>query len=124
MPLANPLVLNDGTADRSYSSVGYGPSERTFTEPAASFATPATVRVAHSSFVKNGIKTRRSLIQIVQTVEDAVSGKQSQITCNFVIEIPLSETDKATATKVARQMADFITKNTYVNLASVINGEN
>lgn len=124
-----PLTLHDGSGvapigNHVYDTSGFGDKTHSFSEGAAAINLPATVQVAYTNEKRAGQAIRRGKFEVSVSVEDAVTGKQGNIRCYLILEVPTDITDKPEATKAFKQLLTaFVTTPTYSgNVAEFVNG--
>jgi len=115
----NPLVLNDGVANKSYDYRGSTIDASSYKDSTATVDQPSLFTVKHRTLrPAKADQTRQSLFQLSDVVEDA-EGMQGTIVCNLTLSIPEKVATKAQIEKIVAKMTDLLLNNS----AKIVAGE-
>lgn len=115
----NPIVLNDGSADKSYDFRGTNNEQSFYRDNSAPLDQPSTLTVKHSTTQVNTInQNRRTLIRLDDKVEDS-NGNQGTLSAYVNLVVPEKVATSAQCTAILEKLRDFL--NNTGNIARVVN---
>lgn len=102
----DPVVINDGTANKTYNMVSLSGNEAIYRDVASTLTNPETLRISHD-VSKTADGTDRHLIQLAR-VDDDANGVPYTGTVHIVIAMPRE------GVAAADMLKEFIKLHTYV----------
>lgn len=107
----DPLVINDGSADITYSLVSLGDNEALYRDEDSTLVEPRTVRISHQ-VAKTASGTDRHLVQLarVDADDDDAETPYSGV-CHVVIQLPRKAVASADLQKEWVKLHTYVTAN-------------
>lgn len=110
----NPIVINDGAANRSFDYRGSGNEQSSYRDATAPLDQPHTISIKHTVAGKGSVnQTRRTLVRIDKVVENA-EGVQGTLSAYVVLVVPEKVATSAQCTAELTLLSDFLMQTGFI----------
>lgn len=110
MNVALPLVLNDGTTNKSYTRLSTGPSSVQLHAAGENYNIAKTVRIAATLEKRGGERVKRQIFEVNDNFEDTATGKPATIRAYLVLEVPIDNVVKLQVSMTLKKLLHFFSQ--------------